>query len=294
MHPHARAHPRDQLASWAKGRIGAMRQAGVAATVVGLSTPQRVSATMNAARIHPLVAYRDRRAQLARSTDRLSVLATRHHLCTSKHSTHELFRALRWRSRLTVRWFVSFARRSITLRRDLMPGGRPPKKLKTQAASDARHRNPSTGAATSSASRDGDESRFQLAHLHIRTHTPLSQSTSVPSHPHSHVPLLSAVRGCAAAGIPRFELASDSQVRRSWRLSTALTTAGPRHMLLVSSRSACLSLVYQTSLSLCVQGASAGAPSRSIAGADTAHLAGNSTPLHALRLVANQAKVRRG
>ena len=111
------------------------------------------------------------------------------------------------------------------------------------------------------------------------SHTPLSQSTSVPSHPHSHVPLPSAVRGCAAAGIPRFELASDSQVRRSWRLNTALTTAGPRHMLLVSSRSACLSLVYQISLSLCVQGASAGAPSRSIAGADTAHLAGNSTPL---------------
>ena len=74
---------------------------------------------------------------------------------------------------------------------------------------------------------------------HGVSHTPLSQSTSVPSHPHSHVPLLSAVRGCAAAGIPRFELASDSQVRRSWRLNTALTTAGPRHMLLVSSRSAC-------------------------------------------------------
>ena len=113
----------------------------------------------------------------------------------------------------------------------------------------------------------------------------MSQSTSVPSHPHSHVPLLSAVRGCAAAGIPRFELASDSQVRRSWRLSTALTTAGPRHMLLVSSRSACLSLVYQISLSLCVQGASAGAPSRSIAGADTAHLAGNSTPPQAQALL---------
>ena len=107
----------------------------------------------------------------------------------------------------------------------------------------------------------------------------------MPSHPHSHVPLLSAVRGCAAAGIPRFELASDSQVRRSWRLSTALTTAGPRHMLLVSSRSACLSLVYQISLSLCVQGASAGAPSRSIAGADTAHLAGNSTPPQAQALL---------
>ena len=113
---------------------------------------------------------------------------------------------------------------------------------------------------------------------HGVSHTPLSQSTSVPSHPHSHVPLPSAVRGCAAAGIARFlgdagsahayavgpsesELASDLKVRRFRRLNLCVhaSRAAPSASCLVSSTPSVRGSNFAL---LCVQGASAAAPSR--------------------------------